>query len=528
MSFMPEGAMDKINEACLDFTTQFSAFMLLGFFEVAITMAKEKAEAKVEDDPEQLLPLPIPDWTLKSGFLNKEGGNFHSWKKRFFVARNKKDDFVIEYYSSEKCLEKEKKGYINCAGYRAAKDNTKKPHGIKLTPWDDERRPWFIQCENEKEQDEWVSVFENATWHAKPTGDPDPMIQDAFVVAFNKLKTARGFWYSFQFDRSPAEMLTKLLVMDLDRNVLRDIIAEVSTPGGIGITQARKAVRTLLVKACTAACTSAWAGSKPALDLAKTVVEEKVIPGIQPIIDKQIELREMIVGLVGAIATPVTDKLRDTIFTPLMGMVLGPMTEAFKAAIKGFNTQAEAKMATMKDEKVYQSMISDVSYSYWHESPMVEAYQIIRNLDETHLGKFCDAIPGVSAWSFIYKLDSMLRDLLRRAIYTMHKLCGESDPAAALAKTLGQLVHDARLCFSAVVFRGIMYMIGDFFDENLIQPCVEVVKPVADAIPEALKTLLAVEGLLEEALTGIVENCVSSCTGGAATESGSTIDTWRG
>lgn len=61
-----------------------------------------------------------------------------------------------------------------------------------------------------------------------------------------------------------------------------------------------------------------------------------------------------------------------------------------------------------------QGMISDVSYSYWYESPMVEAYAIIRNLDETSLGTFCSAIPGVSAWSFIYKLDSMLRDLLRR------------------------------------------------------------------------------------------------------------------
>jgi hypothetical protein len=52
------------------------------------------------------------------------------------------------------------------------------------------------------------------------------------------------------------------------------------------------------------------------------------------------------------------------VFTPLMEMVLGPMSEAFKAAIKGFNTQVSAKMAELKEEKTYQSMISDVSYSY--------------------------------------------------------------------------------------------------------------------------------------------------------------------
>ena len=62
----------------------------------------------------------------------------------------------------------------------------------------------------------------------------------------------------------------------MEREVIRDIISEVSTPGGIGITMARNAVRTLLVKTCAAACSTAWAGSKPAIDLAKTVVEEKV------------------------------------------------------------------------------------------------------------------------------------------------------------------------------------------------------------------------------------------------------------
>jgi len=96
MSLLPEGAVDKINEACLDFTTKFSQYMLLGYFEVAINKAKLKAEEKSDDDPEQLLTLPEPDWTIKSGWLTKEGGNYHSWKKRYFVARNQKDSFVVE------------------------------------------------------------------------------------------------------------------------------------------------------------------------------------------------------------------------------------------------------------------------------------------------------------------------------------------------------------------------------------------------------------------------------------------------
>ena len=60
-----------------------------------------------------------------------------------------------------------------------------------------------------------------------------------------------------------------------------------------------------------------------------------MIPGIQPIIDAQVQLRDKIVGLVGSVTSPVTDKLRDTLFSPLLGMVLGPMGNAFK--VRGNN-----------------------------------------------------------------------------------------------------------------------------------------------------------------------------------------------
>ena len=76
MSFlMPSGAMDKVNEATVEFTAQFSKYMLLGFFEVAINQAKANAESKSVDDPEQLMEMPVPDWPLKEAYFTKEGGN---------------------------------------------------------------------------------------------------------------------------------------------------------------------------------------------------------------------------------------------------------------------------------------------------------------------------------------------------------------------------------------------------------------------------------------------------------------------
>jgi hypothetical protein len=153
---------------------------------------------------------------------------------------------------------KKKKCSINCAGYRARKSELKKPNGLILEPWDDDRRSWAFCFDTPEERDTWLSIFKNGCWYAKPTGDPDPMIDEAFRIAFDKLRAARGFWYSFRFDRAPEEMLAKLLIRDLDRGIFRDILLEVTTIGGIGQSAARNAVRKVLVSSVTGACKAAW------------------------------------------------------------------------------------------------------------------------------------------------------------------------------------------------------------------------------------------------------------------------------
>jgi hypothetical protein len=520
---MPSGAMDKVNEATVEFTTQFSKYMLLGFFDVAISQAKANADAKSEsDDTEQLMKMPVPDWTIKSAYFTKEGGKVHNWKNRWFVANNKTDQFTIDYYTDENM--KTKKGTINCAGYRARKSELKKPNGIILEPWDNDRREWAFCFATAEERDRWLSIFENGCWHSEPTGDPDPMINKAFRNAFNKLRVARGFWYSFSFDRSPHEMLAKLLIRDMERSIFRDILAEVNTPGGIGQTTARNAVRKMLVATCTGSCKAAWQGCKPSLDLAKTVVKEKVIPQIQPIVDAQNTLRDKIVDTVGTVASPVTTVMQETIFSPLLDRVLAPMVEVFNEAIKGFHRVASKEWGIEKvqDEKVFREMIDDTRYSYYHKSPMVEAYQKIRNLNDSVLDTFCSEVKGLNAYYFTWTLDSLCRGLLRNAIYTMYKLSKDgTDPAAAFTTTMEQLVHDAKLAFTRVVREGFRKMVNENFDQNLIQPCVKLVAPIQESIPEMFNTLISIDGLLEEALNMMVDNLIEECT---AKSSASAID----
>lgn len=90
------------------------------------------------------------------------------------------------YYTDQNL--KTLKGRIGCAGYKVEKDDKVKNLGLILKPYDEGRRTWYIACDSEEERQSWYSIFDNACSYAKPARDPDPMIQGAFEIAFEKLK----------------------------------------------------------------------------------------------------------------------------------------------------------------------------------------------------------------------------------------------------------------------------------------------------------------------------------------------------
>lgn len=62
----------------------------------------------------KLLTAEIPRLHIKQGVMMKIGGNVKSWKRRFFVAKNKADNFAISYYDDEQLTNE--KGRICCCG----------------------------------------------------------------------------------------------------------------------------------------------------------------------------------------------------------------------------------------------------------------------------------------------------------------------------------------------------------------------------------------------------------------------------
>jgi hypothetical protein len=489
----------------------------LGFFKVSIDMEKEKLKEK---ESGQVLPeLPEPDWIIKEGFMTKRGASSSGFKKRWFVALNKKDQFVIKYYVDKKTADAAKagteKGQISCAGYKVKTEDAQ--NAIHLVPYDDERREWVMHCDSKEDQESWSSVFQNACWHAEAVGHPDPLIQGAFVEAFKGLKSEMGIYHYMPHDRAPGEMLTKLLVADLSREILPDIMSKINTPGGVGKSMTVRMIRKVLVAICSTACQVAWKAVDPAAQAAAELFKATVLPMLSTLVQKQEELKGAIADAAVSVAQPAIDKFNENVFAPLLSGVMGPTIEAIKGAIEGFETCTKNKLETIGDDKTKEGLISDVSYSYGDDAPMRRSYEVMQEIDNGKMKELGQVVPGLCLWRFTWYLDSSVRDLLRRAIFKAHQeVKNGMDSAAALATAKGELLHDCVLAVKDVIYYGLKWLISDLIDENLIQPCRELVKPIDEMIPEAMKQFLSIGDLLVETLDGLLDKVLEALAGETA------------
>jgi hypothetical protein len=95
---------------------------------------------------------------------SQQGGMLKTWRKRDFIIFNAKNNYKIEYYENPGGR---MKGSICGAGYSVIafdQFDTEKygPHGLKLVPFQPQRRTWVFRAENDQLRSEWLMVFQHA------------------------------------------------------------------------------------------------------------------------------------------------------------------------------------------------------------------------------------------------------------------------------------------------------------------------------------------------------------------------------
>lgn len=111
--FFAEADSRRIADLATEINAQFSKDFSIAFKDNIVNNIKGAyLEGNVSKN--ELMQYDNPSQDIKRGYLLKIGGNVKSWKNRYFVAKNKSENYAIIYYEDE-TMRKEK-GRFCCCG----------------------------------------------------------------------------------------------------------------------------------------------------------------------------------------------------------------------------------------------------------------------------------------------------------------------------------------------------------------------------------------------------------------------------
>lgn len=517
---------DRIKEVLATFGTEFSK----AYTQVVINNAKAELtpESSLEDEL-KLEEAPLPEQPLKTGMLIKRGDVNKNWKNRFFIAYNAKDNYRIDYLDGTD--EKGKvKGSINCAGYYATEFNSDDiaeygEAGIKLVPWSYRRRTWFIKCGDAALRNEWMDVFRTACWKARPPCDENATIAEAFDIALRNTRWKCWIWGWYYGAGTEAERLGELLLDVLDRDIINEVIGNIIEGPAKSLTV--DLIRKTIGSTVNAACSSAWLSSAAAVRSVSDKIQSQVKDLMNPIVEKQNNLKEMIVGRISSTIDPFLADKGSALFTPVLRIVFRPIIRAFTEAAKGFHKHVAQliKDSDFSGDR-FRSTLNRLDWQMdWWSGPVGEAYQIIYRMYTSDLNEIMSILAGGSS-SMIYNMCmDKLKLILHRAVFTFGARAGETSGAdlnQVLSHVTGLLFHDCYIMVQSTVKEILNGLISPMITENVINPAGALIAPLQetiDSIPiPGLSVLLDLNALLEETVGDITDNALTAVLSGSLNE----------
>lgn len=533
---LDESKQARMNEIINEVVAVFAKVFPLRYKDALIAKIKEDAQGGDEEDPNKLPAIPDPDYPLKEGTMDKRGDVVKNWKNRFFVALNKADNYVINY------MEKEGgkiKGSINCCGYRARdfeEDEAKEygEFGIKLVPWNERRRTWYVKAKDAQDKEEWMRVFNNACNKAKPPVNKDQVLAAAFEGAYRAVRWNYGFYGWYSIAGTEAETLGGLCCDILDRELINDVIYNI--PSGPQRNTACSIVRKTVDTAVVAAVSACWNSVVGLCEGLRATLETTVKGLLTPLFEQEVALKEKIVNSISGTVNPFLSDVGGRVCRPLLKVAASSITKGFCAAIKGYADGMRGKIEQGNfAEASFESNAkwADREIEYWWSGPLEKANQICWSIYTSDLAEVASLFSsgGFTPYSVYSSALDSIRDLTHRAHYKFTTRAVESGYAnltGILNEVLADMVHDAKLAEVTIINGILLDILQPSIESNVIVPCGELVQPVQDlidAIPvPGLSDLFNLPSLVEEVIGSIVEGGVSAIVDGSKADVESAID----
>lgn len=526
---LDESKQARMNEIINEVVAVFAKVFPLRYKDALIAKVKAEAQEGDEEDPNKLPAIEDPDFPLKEGTMDKQGGSVKNWKNRHFVAMNKADNFVINYFEKEGG---KMKGTINCCGYRARDfdDEEEKElgkFGIKLVPYDDRRRVWYVKAANAEDKEEWKRVFSNACSKAKPPVNKDEVLAEAFDGAYRAVRWNYGYYGWYSICGTEAETLGGLCSDILNRELINDVLNDI--PAGPQRNTAVSIVRKTVDTAVIAAVSACWNSVVGLCEGLRQTLETSVKNLLTPLFEQEVAIKDKVVNSISDTVNPFLADVGSRVCRPLLTIVSKSITNGFCAAVNGYAGYIREKIANgqfVEAQFKSNAKSCDRAIDYWWSGPLEKSNRISWSIYSSDLAEvaslFSDGFTPYSVYQMTY--DSIC-DLTHRAHnqFTVRAIEeGYSNLEGVLNGVLVDMVHDAKLSVSNIINTILLDTLQPSIESNVIVPCGELVQPVQDfieAIPvPGLSDLFNLPSMVEDVISSIVEGGVGAIVEGSTAD----------
>jgi hypothetical protein len=472
---------------------------------------------------------------LKTGFLKKEGAIRKSWKKRWFVVR---PDYVVEYLEDNGPKSK-LKGKMHLAGYHVVEDpnagiiqrleklaemmkidtseipKPKKYPELVFEVHHSRRRCYYIECADQKEKNEWMSMFRTVCWYAYGLENREQVHVYAFRNAIRETRWHLGRWGWWGGGGSETQILSDIISDEIDWTVMGRIYAKLQGPWIIR-SKIREQVIKFIDSLVSAAVTPAWAAMSKTVEELRPKLEPTIAKAVDPLAKQKAELLEKIKEACLSIINPIVDQHVLPHLTQILEIIKSPVVNGYEAATGLLEEQLKKAAEKFKPEEPtagFKELDQWSRWSWWEARPATEKFEVMYE----PLWALNLIFPDITPWSSIYNGQDQLRKLLDNAIWTyqveINKAVEEknSNPTEAAKAVVMERWHSdvkiATFLFYLKIFKDI---IMPAFNKLVIPACKVPLDPIAGLIPDTFKQLIDIYDMLDKLVNGIIDDTIKN------------------
>lgn len=526
-------AEDLIKAVLATFTTEYVKAFALAMVEKAKLDAQEEPRELILEEREPSKADRLEGWMVKEGSVRK------SWKKRYFVVRH---DYVVDYYESEEEAKKEKgktKGSMSLCGYSVIDDvnnglitrlrNLAEKMGMDVAqlPKPKEypehtleihhsrRRCYFITCENKESFKKWVEEFQTCCRRAYGLRDKEWVHERAFRDAVRKTRWSLGRWGYWSYGGSEEQILSDLIVDELEYVVFGRILSGLSGPW-IVRNKLRKVITKALDTIVMAAVVPAW----KVMSETVATLRPKVEPTIKELADPLGKMEaELVAKIREAVMSTLEPLLKEHVAPHLqkpIDIIRGPLREAFEESQKIFAEHVSGQEQHLTDDAGKQKAFRHLDWlpygwEMWRATDKFDAtYEVLWDLRTI--------FPDIYPWSLIWRARDEVRQTTDNAVYTYEKRLEEAGVNAEnstklRAELMEDYEHDSALSTRNLCEEILKMIIMPVINTVVRTPCKALLEPLAGAIPDNMKDFLDIQKLFDDVLDDVIHHSIVAVLG---------------